>query len=177
MADKQEIMLEEVLEKLGQKDPTKEAVFGSPEWILLEKHIKDKNFEHDDRLDALKKDAETNKAANALQIGKELYDFTRERTAKTFYKKQRIHNRGAQASRRKIEAELAALKELLNERASTIIQRGGFGPEGYQEPTPTVIVKTVGEPLALDSFILIKLPAIMLKPHIHLLLYYRMYEG
>lgn len=141
MADKQELLLEEVLEKLGKKDPTKEGVFDSKEWILFEKMSKEKNFEHDDHFEILKEDAKTNKAFNAIQIGKEIWDMGRERTAKKFYEKQRKHNRGAFDSRRKIEAELAAIKELLDERIIKVLHGGGFGPEGYQEtaggqPTP-----------------------------------------
>ena len=116
MADKPEILLEEVLEKLGDKDPTKEIIFESPEWTLLEKHIKDKNFEHDDHLRQLKDDANINKRANAAQIAKELWTVKKEITSR---EEQKKHNKGARKSRKRIESELQGIKQLVSERMSS----------------------------------------------------------
>ena len=106
--------LEGVMDRLEKSDPTDPSgMFGksvkelstSKDFKTLQKIVDENHERLTEDTEILKGDAATNKLANKVQIAKDIIDAFRERTASTFYKEQKKHNRGARISREKMEKQ------------------------------------------------------------------------
>ena len=103
--------LDAILDALSEKDPhAMGGTFGnkakdltnSKEFKTLGELVEEKHDLLQEDTDQLKGDAQANKLANKLQIGKEILDLSREAKAGKFYDKQKKHNKGARIARIKI---------------------------------------------------------------------------